>query len=234
MALSVSSAFATYKVEKFPGCDCDSPVTLVGFDFENVSVGTMGNSVPASEVFDGFTATNIQGPDKVLIGEIAGSNWGCFGGFSSHGYEDEIKFDLTNNSGEDYCLNNITFDYVTESSGYKHGPTTFRVVIYDGATGSIEFKTFKTEVTPGTSNGGSFSLAEMTGYNYTYTDEFVTMADGDSKTISISAWGANKSSIGFDIDNLKVMACGPDVVPEPSTSLLAAIGVSFILIRRKR
>ena len=210
------------------GCVCDSPVVLVGYDFENVS-GTV-NSAPPSFELAGFSGGDIAGPGVIMANSVSGNTFGCFSGFNSNGTSGEISFKFGSGSSDDYCLSDITFDFFAEGSSIgNHGPNLFNVAIFGDA--GLIWQTEDIVAGIGSANIGSFSLFNQLGGPDALTAGELLIENGESYNVVITAAGANSESFGFDMDNVQVHVCP---VPEPSSSLLLLLGSGFFLTRRKK
>ena len=87
---------------------------------------------------------------------------------------------------------------------------------------------------PGFSQAYSFDSAGKTALNMGWeTHTFDFLAAGSSSSVSFADTDAS-SAFGPALDNVKVSPVVASSVPEPSTWLLAGIGLSIVLTRRER
>ncbi|MDT8390832.1 MAG: PEP-CTERM sorting domain-containing protein [Lentisphaeria bacterium] len=205
---------------------------LAKWDTYNDSNATGGYQADAT--LSGFTAT-ITGPAFTTSGSYY-SNDGTFGGTVggastantrgirvSAGFP-TATFTLTNSTGTDYTINSLHFDYEVREAG-----TGFTLVYTSGGLGPASTTIATVPTVPFIGyNDGAF---DYTDYDYTLAS-FLTdirLADGESAVFTFTTTGGSNSS--KFIDNIAFQGTS---IPEPTTAILAGLGLMGVCFRRRR
>jgi choice-of-anchor C domain-containing protein len=87
---------------------------------------------------------------------------------------------------------------------------------------------------PGFSQTYTFDSTGRTALNMGWrTESFQFVAAGTSSTLSFASLDIASSAFGPALDNVRVNGAAGSAVPEPSTWLIAAMGLSGIIMRRR-
>lgn len=192
---------------------------------------TWSNGANANELETGFTAT-FSGGGGTNGG--LGSNDGTFGTVTgaddtnlntllirNNGSAVSAQFTLTNNTGQDYNITGLHFDFGARSSG----PDSFTVTYLSGGLGPANTLIDTVTDLPNPSSTPTFA-----DFDYTLSTSLsdIVLGDGESATFEIKVTNGN-SSTSSALDNLAFQGA---VVPEPAS--LALLGIGGVLIASRR